>query len=77
MLREIVKPSSEYYNLHIPKEYIGKNIEVIVLPLFDLEKPIDITTQPKIFNPKEFYGIMSSDKKSIDDYLSEGKKEWE
>jgi hypothetical protein len=38
MLREIIRPDNEYYNLHIPKEYVGKDVEVIVLPLFDLAK---------------------------------------
>ena len=51
MLREIIKPTSEYYNLHIPKEYINKDIEVIVLPLFDLKK--DIPQESKSFNPKD------------------------
>ena len=33
MIREIIKPESEIYNLHIPKEYIGKEIEILMLPL--------------------------------------------
>jgi len=32
MIREIIRPSSEYYSLHIPKEYIDKNIEILILP---------------------------------------------
>jgi hypothetical protein len=32
MIREIIKPESEIYNLHIPKEYIGKEVEILVLP---------------------------------------------
>jgi len=32
MIREIIRPSSEYYSLHIPKEYIDKDIEILVLP---------------------------------------------
>ncbi|MGZ8556380.1 MAG: hypothetical protein ACXWVX_08385 [Sulfuricurvum sp.] len=32
MLREIIRPTSEYYNLHIPKEYINHDIEILVLP---------------------------------------------
>lgn len=74
MLREIIKPSSEHYDLHIPKEYIGKDIEVIVLPLFDLDKKYD---KPKTFNPSEFYGAMTASRKSIDDYLQDSRKEWE
>jgi len=32
MIREIIRPSSEYYSLHIPKEYIDKDIEILILP---------------------------------------------
>jgi len=76
MLREIIKPSSEHYDLHIPKEYIGKDIEVIVLPLFDLDKKHG-KSKSKIFNPNEFYGVMTTSRKSIDDYLLDTRKEWE
>ena len=33
MQREIIVPQSDVYNLHIPKEYINKKIEILVLPL--------------------------------------------
>lgn len=32
MLREIIRPTSEFYNVHIPKEYINQNVEILVLP---------------------------------------------
>lgn len=32
MIREIIRPTSEYYNLHIPKEYINQEVEILVLP---------------------------------------------
>ena len=32
MLREIVRPTSEFYNIHIPKEYINTEVEILVLP---------------------------------------------
>lgn len=32
MVREIIKPVSEVYNLHIPKEYINKRVEILILP---------------------------------------------
>ncbi len=35
MLREIIKPTTENYILHIPKEYINKRIEILVLPIED------------------------------------------
>lgn len=32
MLREIVRPTSEIYHIHIPKEYINAEVEILVLP---------------------------------------------
>jgi len=32
MLREIIKTSSEEYIIHIPKEYLNREIEILILP---------------------------------------------
>jgi len=32
MLRWIVRPTSEIYHIHIPKEYINTEVEILVLP---------------------------------------------
>ena len=32
MLRQIIKPTSEHYDLHIPKEYLNREVEILVLP---------------------------------------------
>ncbi len=37
MLREIIIPQSENYNLHIPKEYIDQEVEILVLPLSEIK----------------------------------------
>ncbi len=33
MIREILKPTSTEYVIHIPDEYINKEVEILVLPL--------------------------------------------
>ncbi len=35
MLRKIIRPISDNYNIRIPKEYINKKIEILVLPFMD------------------------------------------
>lgn len=32
MLRQIITPTTEHYDLHIPKEYINHKVEILVLP---------------------------------------------
>jgi len=39
MLRMIIKPESNSYNIEIPKEYINTEVEILVLP-FTYEKTI-------------------------------------
>jgi len=33
MIKEIIKVESEYYKIHIPKEYLNKKVEITVLPI--------------------------------------------
>ncbi|MGD9718596.1 MAG: hypothetical protein AB7U24_05085 [Sulfurimonadaceae bacterium] len=40
MLREIIKPTSELYSIHIPKEYLNRDVEILVLPFSYNEKHI-------------------------------------
>ncbi len=35
MVREIINPQSEEYVIRIPKEYIGTQVEILILPLSD------------------------------------------
>ena len=35
MLREIIIPNNEHYDLHIPKEYINRSVEILVFPVGD------------------------------------------
>lgn len=32
MIREIIRPSSSNYSIHIPEEYINQEIEILILP---------------------------------------------
>jgi len=41
MLRQIIKPTSEFYNLHIPKEYINQEVEILVLPFSYPDKYVE------------------------------------
>ena len=38
MLRQIIKPTCEFYNVYIPKEYINHEVEIMILPFFNLDK---------------------------------------
>lgn len=77
MLRQIIRPTAEHYDLHIPKEYINQEIEIMILPLFTLEQSNTTQLVKKEFNPKEFYAATVSSKTEIDEYLLSNKNDWE
>ena len=74
MVREIIIPSSNNYNIHIPEEYINKEIEILILPFSYSEKS---NSQSKIFDPKEFYNVSKSTKTEIDLYLESQNNDWD
>ena len=39
MLREIVTPTKREIGIKIPQEYVNHKIEILVLPLFEMESP--------------------------------------
>lgn len=63
MLREIIKPMSEFYNIHIPKEYINREVEILVLPFsYDKKAELEDNQSDDIF--LKTFGILKS--KNID-----------
>jgi len=74
MIREIIRPKSNNYNIHIPEEYIDKEIEILILP-FSYNKKSEIIKNE--FNPKKFYNNSHSSKADIDTYLNKSKAEWD
>ena len=74
MVREIIRPSSNNYTIHIPEEYINKEVEILIFPCSHSEKS---NSHSKIFDPKDFYNVSKSTKTEIDLYLESHNNEWE
>jgi hypothetical protein len=74
VLRKIIRPTSENYNIQIPKEYINKEIEILILP-FSYNK--DSEKMENNFDPKKFYNNSQSSKADIDNNLNNSKSEWD
>lgn len=58
MVREIIKPVSEIYNLHIPKEYINKRVEILILPFSYNENDKNIEQNDNVL--KKTSGILKN-----------------
>ena len=50
MIREIVKAQSQRLIIDIPKEYVGKDLEVLVFSDSEIEKPIKGNKNQKIID---------------------------
>jgi len=56
MLREIVIPHSENYNVKTPPEYIDREVEILVLPM-DTSKSKDNMSNDLLKNKKKLTAI--------------------
>jgi len=73
MVRTIITPDDDHVQLVIPKEYIGKEIEVTVLSLEELTG--DKTAKATM---ADFWGTMSDDTaKMLHKEVEQSRTEWE
>lgn len=76
MVRTILIPDKAQIKLDIPKEYIGKEIEVTYIPLEelnDISKPLN-----KKKKMTDFWAVLSDDTASkLHRHVCESKEEWE
>jgi len=77
MYREIIKAENEEYLLHIPKEYLGTSVEILILPL-----PVSEIqeNQSRTFNENIFAktsGIFATNKINPIEWQSNIRNEWE
>lgn len=69
MLREIVRPTSENYNIHIPKEYINTEVEILVLPFSNMQNKIKDNEQ------SEIQAFSNHSANNIEEWLDESEDE--
>ena len=72
MVREIIKPISEIYNLHIPKEYINKRVEILILPFSYHEEKSTLNND--IF--EKTLGILKNNNLDPVEWQKEIRNEW-
>jgi hypothetical protein len=63
MLRQIIRPTQEHYDLHIPKEYLNHEVEILVLP-FSYNKEEQLSQKESVDLLMKTSGILKS--KAID-----------
>lgn len=75
MLREIVRPVERKLEIRIPQEYVNKEVEILVLPFFEMDAPVKNANHgydenlAKLF--KNALNIKPSQKVDIDALMNE------
>ena len=73
MVRTIITPDNDYVKLAIPREYVGKEIEVTVLALDELTA--DKSAKPTM---ADFWGTITDDTaKILHRDIEQSRSEWE
>ena len=73
MVRTVITPENTHIQLDIPKEYVGKEIEVTFLALDELVKD-----KPTKLTMADFWGVISDDTaKLLQKKTEQSRDEWE
>ncbi len=75
MVRTIITPDKENISIDVPKAYIGKQIEVLVYAIDELNE----IEKPKM-KPSDFRGSLNltdQQYKEFQQYVIDGRNEWE
>ena len=75
MIREIITPKSQEYTVHIPKEYINTEVEILILPFVYPKAKKENKDEKNIF--AKTVGLLAS--KNIDpiEWQNKMRDEWE
>ena len=74
MLREIVRPTSEIYHIHIPKEYINTEVEILVSP-FSHDYEHKDQTNSELFSKTS--GILKDKNIKPEKWQEDMRREWD
>lgn len=74
MIRTVIRPDKSHIKLDIPKEYIGKEIEVTYLPLTEVTKPIVQSRKTM----KDFWNVLSDEgAEKLHEHVAKSREQWE
>jgi len=76
MIRTTIIPVTTNVYLSIPKEYIGKKVEVLLYTIEESEPSPSVETSGK--KPSDFFGTLSrEDGEKMQAYITNSRNEWE
>lgn len=75
MIKTVITPQNNSYNLAIPNNYIGKKIEILFYALEELVE--QSSTPPKAKLSDKYKGIISKEQgQDLNDHVTQMRNEW-
>jgi len=75
MVREIVTPKKENYNIHIPKEYLNHKVEILVLPFDENKEVLNVSSGNTLL--QETFGIIDNTDLDPVEWQRKIRSEWD
>ncbi len=73
MIKTVIIPQNNRFNLDIPANYIGKKIEILLYALDEV-----IETEKNIKKPSDFLGIFNEEEATnFEQHIEQMRKEWD
>lgn len=75
MIRTVIIPQQQNISITVPKDYIGKQIEVL---LYAVDELIEGEKTVKVNNAAKYKGILSKEEgEKFNQYLNQARSEWD
>ena len=76
MLRTIVTPENQHVSIHVPKEYVGRQIEILMYATNEVQA--ELPAAAKMQKPSDFAGTLSKvDARKLLKDVEQSRNEWE
>ena len=74
MIKTVIIPQNDSYSLAIPKNYIGKKLEVLLYAFDELVEEKAIAKK----KPSDFFGTLSKEEgEKFHTYITKAREEWD
>ena len=75
MIRTLLVPDQQHISIQVPKNYIGRQIEVLLYAVDELVEP-EKSSEPN--NAAKYKGIFSKEEgEQFNEYLQQARSEWD
>ena len=75
MVRTLVTPEQQNISIHVPQNYVGKQIEVL---MYAVDELVDEEKKVIVNNAGKYKGILTKEEAvKFNDYIKQARNEWD